>query len=184
MRTTAFVVTIAVALALTVVVTGTPQQRASRSSAAAVTLVKLMTDRGLEAAAARDPREPGRFVAALCFPGTQLLVVSAKYPVPAALEQRLSNHEYRDVYMDLQGDVTREGRFFVQDMQTNGLQARPERGAAVDIVYENGAHGTTFDGNGKGTRLSQDDYDARFEAADRRYTEVLAALVAGLQGSR
>jgi hypothetical protein len=173
-----------VAVVLALSLPGEAQLRSPRSSGPAATLVKMMAERGIDAAAAKDAKEPGRFVAALCFPGTQLLVVSAKYPVPAILEQRLSNREYRDVYMELQNDVTREGRFFVQDMQANGLSPRPEKGAPIDIVYVNAVKGPSFDGNWKGQNLSQADYDAKFAEADGRYADVLAALVAGLQASK
>jgi hypothetical protein len=175
---------VAVVLALSVPGISAAQDRSPRSPGPAATLVKLMAERGIDAAAARDPKEPGRFIAALCFPGTQLLIVSAKYPVPAILEQRLSNREYRDVYMELQSDVTREGRFFVQDMQANGLSPRPEKGAPIDIVYENGVKGPSFDGDWKAQRLSQAEYEAAFEAADRRYGDLLAALIGGLQASK
>jgi hypothetical protein len=181
MRMPISVVAFAVALTLAVAGPATTQGQASRSAGPAATLVKLMAQRGIDAVAAPDPTEPGRIVAALCFPGTQLLVVSAKYPVPAVLEQRLSDRQYRDVYMDLQGEITREGRFFVQDMQANGLTTRPEKDMPFDIVYENGVKTISLDGDWKAQGLSEAEYDASFGSADRRYADLLTALAAGLR---
>jgi hypothetical protein len=178
------VVAFAVALTLAAAGPASTQGQTSRSAAPAATLVKLMVQRGIDAVAAPDPAEPGRFVAALCFPGTQLLVVSAKYPVPAVLDQRLSNREYRDVYMELQNEITREGRFFVQDMQANGLTARPAKDMPLDIVYENGVKTISLDGDWKAQGLTAADYDARFGSADRRYADLLAALAATLLTSK
>lgn len=184
MRTAPLLVVLTAAFVLAMGGEPSTQAKLSQSAGPAATLVKLMSDRGLAAIAAPDPREPGRFVAALCFPGTQLLVISATYPVPELLERRVSNREYRDVYMDLQGDATREGRFFVQDMHANGLMARPDSGAAVDIVYENGVTSTTFAGSGKTRDVSPADYDAKFVAADQRYAEMLDVLVVGLKSTK
>jgi hypothetical protein len=184
MRIASSVVAFAVALILAVAVAAGTQEQASRSAGPAATLVKLMSERGIDATAAKDPQEPGRFVAALCFPGTQLLVVSAKYPVPEMLEKRLANREYRDVYMELQGEVTREGRFFVQDMQADGLTARPEKRLAFDIVYDNGVKTISLDGDWKAQGMSEAEYESRFESADRRYADLLTALAAGLRASK
>ncbi len=184
MRMPVSIVAFAVAVTLAVVGPARAQAQPSRSAGPAATLVKLMAQRGIDAVAAPDPTEPGRFVAALCFPGTQLLVVSAKYPVPAVLEQRLADRQYRDVYMELQSGITREGRFFAQDMQANGLTARPEKDLPHDIVYENGVKTISLDGDWKAQGLSEAEYDAKFGSADRRYAGLLTALAAGLPSSK
>jgi hypothetical protein len=181
MRTPISVVAFAVASTLAMAAPASAQAQASLSAGPATALAALMAQRGIDAVAAADPTEPGRFVAALCFPGTQLLVVSAKYPVPAVLEQRLLKREYRDVYLDLQTEVAREGRFFVQDMQANGLIPRPEKDGAFDIVYENGVKALSLSGDWKEQGLSEAEYASRFESADRRYAALLTALSASLR---
>jgi hypothetical protein len=156
----------------------------SRSAGPAAALVKLMTDQGLDAIAARDPNEPGRYIAALCFPGVQLLVVSAKYPAPAALDLILSKRAFRDVYMDLQGPAARDGRFFVQDMQADGLTARPDNHAPADIVYENGVKTLVMNGDWADQKMTEAQYDAKVDAVDQRYAAMLTTLAAALQASK
>ena len=39
-------------------------------------------------------------MAALYFPGTQLLVISAKYTAPQLLMDRLKKKEFRDIYLE------------------------------------------------------------------------------------
>jgi hypothetical protein len=111
-----------------------------------------MTSRGLDAIAARDPEASDVFVAALVFPGSQLLVVSAPYPTPAALDTLLAQRQYRDVYSTLQQPSIKAGKIFVQDLGCDGLHG--EDGADVDVLYEQGTTQTMFDGNWKTKRLS------------------------------
>jgi hypothetical protein len=59
-----------------------------------------------DAIAAADPEEPNRFVAALSYPKSQLLVVDALYPAPALLRQEIVDAKYRDVYLALQQSGT------------------------------------------------------------------------------
>src|SRR5688572_1633223 len=75
----------------------------SKSSALAKLLSATLDAAKLDSVAAKDPASPDGFCAALYFGGAQLLVVSAKYPVPQHLLERLAKKEYRDVYLDLNG---------------------------------------------------------------------------------
>ncbi len=52
----------------------------SASAPLAAQLTAAMTSHKLDAIAARDPQAPDRYIAALVFPGSQLLVVAAPYP--------------------------------------------------------------------------------------------------------
>ena len=69
--------------------------RWSRSSS------QLLDQAKLDAIAAKDPAANDAFVAALYFPGSQLLVVGARYQVPMLLNERIAKKEYREVYTDL-----------------------------------------------------------------------------------
>lgn len=182
MRTAVPVVAFLAALAMAI--PAASQDLVSTSAQPAATLVKLMTDKGLDAIAAPDPQDPGRFVAALCFPGTQLLVVSARYPAPKQMDAQLKKHDYQGVYMELQGGATEKGRFFVQDMQADGLKPKAEHGGAVDIVYENGVKLAAFDGDYKAQQMTEAAYDSAFQEADRRYAHMLSALAAALGGAQ
>jgi hypothetical protein len=154
----------------------------SRSAAAAAALTALLDQKKLEAVAARSLDQPDRFIAALYFPGSQLLVVSSTYPAPAALEQRIASGDYREAYMDLQGVGSRQGRFFVTDLQADGLRATRSDGA-FDVTYTDGVKQVSFDGDWKGKKLSERDYEGTYQAQDEQYARMLNALVAQLKGT-
>jgi hypothetical protein len=163
--------TIGIALALT----APASAQESASSAKAAVLTRLLDQQKLEALAARDPEQPDRFVAALYYPGSQLLAVSAVYPVPSLIEQLIAARKYRDVYMDLQVPAVQTGRFFVMDLQADGLRRSPEK-EVYDITYESGANKIVYDGNWKGQNMTQAKYEQRFRSDDDRYARILAAL--------
>ena len=108
-------------------------------------------------------------------PGAQLLVVSAAHPSPQFVQERIANRQYRDVYMDLQGPATQNGRLFVMDLAADGLHDRP-RGEGFDITYQSGANQVSFDGDWKDKKMNRAQYDERFKADDERYAQMLAAL--------
>jgi hypothetical protein len=164
-------------------VAATGYAQGSTSTDAATELVRLLEESGLEAVAARHPYERDRFVAALYVPESQLLVVSAKYPVPAVLELRLADRAYRDIYTDLHVTGIREGQFFVEDLGADGLRASRQPGEPFDILYEGAARRTLFDGNWDAQRLTETEYRRRFAAADRRYAELLSALTAAVRSA-
>ena len=146
----------------------------STSAPVAEKLVAEMTAHRLDAIAAADPGEPGRYVAALLIPGGQLLVVSALTPSGGVLAQRIAAAAYRDAYLDLQGTPTPVGKFFVQDTGADGI--RDGRDGVVDVVYEDGTRQTLFD-RGLAKQLAGAAYDKALAAADHRYAEALLTLV-------
>src|SRR5262245_7696468 len=93
----------------------TASAQESKSGALAKTLTGAMDAAKLDSVAAKDPSAPDAFCAALYFPGAQLLVVSAKYPVPQLLNDRLGKKEYRDTYLDLNGAAVPASKVFIQD---------------------------------------------------------------------
>lgn len=166
---------IVVGLALLVAGSAAATQE-SASSAKAAVLTKLLDQQQLDAIAVEDPDDPNRFIAALYYPGAQLLAVSAVYPAPELLQQRIAEGKYRDVYVDLQVPATQQGRFFVMDLQADGLHSSRRGAAAYDVTYENGGNQVSFDGDWKRQKLGQSQYNSRFEADDQRYARMLAAL--------
>jgi hypothetical protein len=148
----------------------------SRSAEPARALTALLDARGAGAIAAADPDAPGRFIAALYFPGDQLLVVSSRYAVPQLMDRRLAQGQYREAYADLQG-APPEGRVFVQDLRADGLWPTCGPGEAYDIVYQDGDTYATFNGDCAGQHLAEHEYQARFATADERYARMLAVLV-------
>lgn len=164
------------ALVAALVVLGTAAATAANQSAPLVPqLIQTMKAASLDAIAAPDPMEPGRFVAALYVPG-QLLVVSAKHPSTAAIEQRIQQKMYRDVYLDLQGTPTADGKFFVQDADEDGIVDASRGEGSVDVVYRDGKTTFLFNGDAKAQKMSGADYEAALNQADADYARVLGIL--------
>lgn len=152
----------------------------SQSAAAVVSLKALLEQHKLDAVAARDPEEPGRYIAAFYMPGSQLLVVSAPYAVPAALDKKIAAGNYMDVYADLQSVANHKGHFFVVDMQADGLRLQLKLDEAFDSTSIEGDAPVSFDGKWDAQKLTEQDYEARFKKDDVRYTRMLMVLVQAL----
>jgi len=151
---------------------------AAQESKSAV-LVKQLTaalDAGkLDAIAARDPSTPDTYCAALYFPNAQLLVVSARYSAPQLLDARLARKEYRDTYIDLSSASVPASKVFVQDAAADGLKAQ-----GFD-TFEEAGKAMAFDGDWKKQKISEQDYQKAFAAADERYAKILSALLGQLK---
>jgi hypothetical protein len=108
-----------------------------RSPALAKQLVTLMTERGLETVAAGDPDSPDRFVAAMAFPGVQLLVVAARYPAPAVVQGQLAAKQFADVYAELQAAPIKESKLLDGDWKKARLSktAYDEKVSTADRQY-------------------------------------------------
>jgi hypothetical protein len=151
-----------------------------KSGALAKQLAAALDAAKLDSVAAKDPASPDTFIAALYFPGAQLLVVSAKYTAPQLLETRLGKKEYRDTYIDLSSASVPESKIFVQDAMADGLKAKREENQPYDI-YEVAGKPVSFDGDWKKQKLSEQDYMKAFSSADDRYSSMLNALIAALK---
>ena len=150
----------------------------SRSAPLARQLAAALDAGKLDSIAAKDPAATDVFVAALYFPGVQLLVVSGRYSVPQLLNDRLGKKEYRDIYLDLNGAAT--AKAFIEDPAADGLKAKRESNQPFDQAEMAGKR-TMFDGDWKAQKMSEQDYLKAFSAADDRYAQILAALLAQLK---
>ncbi len=92
----------------------------SESSRVAKQLAAALEAAKIDSIAAKDPTRPGTYIAALYFSGTQLLVISAQYPAPTLLDEKLLKKEYRDIYGQLRGR-----------WKTNGVRRQLERAEAL-----------------------------------------------------
>ena len=153
----------------------------SKSAAAAKVLAQALDAAKLDAIAAADPAEPGTFVAALYFQGTQILVISAKYAAPALLIDKIAKQNYRDVYIDLNSASVAGTKVFVIDTNVDGLVAKPEDGQGAD-QWEQGKTQLTFDGQWKKAKMSEEEYMKVFATADERYTHILQVLTTQAKG--
>jgi hypothetical protein len=149
----------------------------SKSAPLAKQLAAALDAGKLDSIAAKDPSAPDIFVAALYFPGMQLLVVSGKYAVPQLLTDRVGKKEYRDVYLDLNGASVADSKLFIEDPGADGLKAKREDNQPFDQC-EIGGKRTMFTGDWKAQKMSEQDYVKAFSAADDRYAQILAALLA------
>ena len=171
----------AVYCASALIFAATASAQESKSSAAAKALVAALDSAKLDSIAAADPAEPGLFAAALYSPGTQLLVVAAKYSAPQLLVDKLGRKDYRDVYIDLNSASIPETKLFVMDQNVDGLVARPEGDQPAD-TWEAGKTQLAFDGKWKNAKMSEEDYMKAFASADERYARILTLLAAQAKG--
>src|SRR5438093_4951287 len=151
----------------------------SKSAPLAKQLAAALDAAKLDCIAAKDPSAPDVFVAALYFPGIQLLVVSGKYTVPQLLNERLAKKEYRDIYLGLNGAAVPDSKVFLEDLGADGLKAKREENQAFDSCEMSGKR-TSFDSDWKRQKISEQDYMKAFTAADDRYSQILTALLAQL----
>jgi hypothetical protein len=149
----------------------------SKSSSLAKQLAAALDAGKLDSIAAKDPSAPDAFVAALYFPGAQLLVISGKYAVPQLLTERVGRKEYRDVYLDLNGASSADSKVFIEDPGADGLKAKREENQAFDQCEIAGKR-TMFNGDWKMQKMSEDDYMKAYSTADDRYARILEALLA------
>jgi hypothetical protein len=168
-------------LALGPVVPTSAAAQESKSTGVAKELTQALDAAKMDSIAAPDPTDPTAFVAALYFPGAQLLVVTAKYAAPSLLVTKIGTKEYRDIYIDLQSASVAGTKVFVQDQLANGLVMKPSDDGAADI-WEVGAKATSFDGEWKKAKMSEADYVKTFAEADQRYAEMLTLLLAKAKG--
>lgn len=150
----------------------------SKSATLAAELARLMDQMKLDSAAAQQG--PDRYVGALYFPGTQLLVVSGKYASAARMTDLLSKKDYREVYLDLSSASEQQSRLFVMDLGANGLRFRREDNQPFDTADVAGKS-FTFDGEWGRAKISEDDYRKAYSSTDEQYSQMLQALIAQLK---
>ncbi len=130
---------------------------AQQSAALAEELAQLLNGAQLDAIATKDSEGTDRYVAALAFPG-QLIVVSARYEVPMYIEAKISNGEYREAYLDLNGASIPDTKVLITDVGADGLMSGDETADMVDT--------------GSGPALFDGDADAEVQ-----YVRMLNALI-------
>lgn len=155
-------------------------QDSSKSTPLAKELTRLMDEAKLDSVAAKDPSAPDRFVAALYFPGSELLVVSAKYTVPALLTQKLTNKDYKDVYVELNSASVIDSKVFIEDLMADGLRAKREPNQPFD-TYDSHTIKIQFDNDWKKQKFSEEEYMKHFGTADDAYAKILTTLLAVLK---
>jgi len=174
----AVIVAFAVALSLAALASAEPP---SQSSAPAATVKALLDQFNLDTIAARDPDEPGRYIAAMYIKDSQLLVVSAPYKVPAALDRLIAAGNYMEAYLNLQAVADHRGHYFIVDSLADGLKRIPEVDQPFDSTTIDGNVSVTFDGKWSGQKLTEAGYNQVFEKDDVRYARMLTVLASELR---
>jgi len=151
-----------------------------KSAALASEVAKLLDQLKVDSIAAKHPEAPDQYVGALYFPGSQLLVVTAKYQVPELLNNKLATKAYRDVYIDLNSAAVPNTKVFVSDLGADGLRARREDNQPYDTIEIHGKN-LNFDGNWKAAKLSEDEYMKGYQEAEQEYVKMLQALLQELK---
>jgi hypothetical protein len=158
---------------------GSVHAQDAKSGAAAKELAQLMEKGQIDSVAAALPNGEDAFVAAMFIPG-ELMIVTARYSAPSLLREKIMKKEYRDVYVDLNSAATPNTRVFIEDLNLDGLVARPDDNAGFD-TFESSQGRMAFDGDWKKQKLSEEEYRKRFAAADQQYSQLLTALLAELK---
>ena len=167
------------ALATLFVPTFAIAQQTSKSASLATELAKLLDDAKLDSIGAKLGDQ---YVGALYFPGSQLLVVRAKYSVPARMDQMIAQKAFRDVYIDLNSASDPKSKMLISDLGANGLRSKRENNQPFDTV-DNATGSTAFDGDWDKAKLSETEYMKRFQSDDDQYAQMLQALIAALKKS-
>jgi len=170
------------ALLTVVFVPGTARAQDAKSADLAKQLTDVLDNKKIDAFAAADAQNPGTYVAVLYFPGTQLLVVSAKYAAPQMLNDLLAKKDYRGVYVELSSASITATKVFVMDTFADGLMPKPGGGTASDSVERAGTQ-VTFDGEWKKAKLSEADYMKAFGECDTAYGHALQQLLSKLKST-
>jgi hypothetical protein len=161
----------------------TPAAAQSTSTAAVQELTALLDKAKLDSVAARLPGAEDTFVAALYFPGQQIIVVSGRYAAPRLLREKILLKRHRDAYLDLYGASDIATRQVVEDLRADGLRPLPGKNEPFDVYTSPAAKPMSFDGRWKQQKLSEDAYLDAFRQADTAYATMVGALVAALKGT-
>ena len=167
------------AVACTAAVAGPAAAQDTKSAALVSKLAAALDAAKLDSIAARGAT-PDEYVGALYFPGSQLLVVGAKYSSPERMRLLLNARQYRDVYIDLNSASLPETKVFISDLGADGLHFDREGNRPWDTADMQGKS-YAFDGDWGKAKISRDEYAKAYQTGDEQYVKMLEALVAELK---
>ncbi len=165
------------ALLLVAVAASSVRAQESQSAALAKQLTALLDQAKLDSIAARESGQDA-YVAALYYPGMQLMVVGARYKEPVLLNDRIAKREYRETYIDLNSAALPKTKCFVMDLGADGLKAKRDENKPFDTFEEANGKEIAFNGDWKAQKLTEEEYNKAVADADARYSKMLQALIA------
>ena len=139
-------------------------------------LTQLLDTKKLDSVAAADTGNPGTYIAAVYIPGTQLLVVSAKYTQPSLLTDLIARKDFRGVYVELSSASIQNTKMLVMDAYANGLLPKPSGDQPPDSIDRAGTE-LKFDWGWKKAKITEADYMKTFGDAEASYAHLLQMLV-------
>lgn len=166
---------IVVLLAIVLLVPSLAAAQQSKSATLASELAKLLDARKLDSIAARGAA-PGEYIGALYFPGSQLLVVGAKYEGADRMTLLLNARQFRDIYIDLNSASVPDSKLFVSDLGADGLRFDREGNQPWDTA-DVGGKSYAFDGDWGRAKISRDEYTKVYQSTDEQYSKMLETLV-------
>jgi hypothetical protein len=169
-----------IALAAILLLAPAASAQDSKSAPSVTELVKILDSMKLDSFAVKGA-SPNEYVGALYFPGSQLLVVSAKFDTPWRADSLLEMKNYRDLYIELNSASVPQSKVFVSDLSANGLRSKKD-GTLYDTA-DIGGKTFNFDGDWKKAKITADDYTKTYSTTDEQYTQMIQALLAGLKKS-
>ena len=168
-----------VALVTVVAVTPAAAYAQNSQSVAPVTeLVKALESKKLDSFAAKGA-SPNEYVGALYFPGSQLLVVGAKFDTPWRADSLIEMKNYRDLYIELNSASVPQSKTFVSDLGANGLRFKKD-GNLFDTADVAGKT-FNFDGDWKKAKISEDEYTKTYASTDQQYVQMVQLLLTALK---
>jgi hypothetical protein len=169
-----------IALAAILLLATAASAQDSKSATPVTELVKMLDSMKLDSFAVKGA-SANEYVGALYFPGSQLLVVSAKFDTPWRADSLLEMKNYRDLYIELNSASVPQSKVFVSDLSANGLRSKKD-GTLYDTV-DIGGKTFNFDGDWKKAKITADDYTKTYSTTDEQYTQMIQVLLAGLKKS-
>lgn len=151
----------------------------SKSTQFAAELARLLDEQKLDSVAARHGAD--QFVGALYFPGSQLLVVSAKYPSADRMNYLIGQKSYKDVYIDLSSATEPQSRFFVMDLGADGLKFKRAGNNQPFDTADLLGRSVAFDGDWGRAKISEDEYRKTYQSTDDQYSQILQSLIAAIK---
>ena len=101
-----------IALAAILLLATAASAQDSKSATSVTELVKMLDSMKLDSFAVKGA-SANEYVGALYFPGSQLLVVSAKFDTPWRADSLLEMKNYRDLYIELNSASVPQSKVFV-----------------------------------------------------------------------
>jgi hypothetical protein len=160
-------------------VAGEPPSTSTGPTKELVALLEKKVESSMAFVAAKMPDKPGYYVGALYLQSVpQLLVVVAEYDPAVLMDDRLAKRDYREAYTDLNSASKAGTRTFFEDLKADGLFSRREGSDPFDMLTAADGKRVQFDSDWRKQKMTEEEYDAAFTAADKTYATAVQALLA------